>query len=155
MNVLNKLLLLSFGLCLAAAALANPAMDKARAHEQMWFDLYNKGDAAGVAKLYAEDALLTPPGVAALHGRAAIEAYLKTDTANSMKQGLKMKLGEITGAHESGDTMWVSGAWMAVDAQGKTVDSGNYVEVSRRTKSGWLITRDIWNSDRPPAPAAK
>lgn len=153
MNVLNKLLLLSFGLCLAVAALANPAMEKARAHEQMWFDLYKKGDAAGVAKLYAEDALLTPPGVAALHGRAAIQAYMESDIAASKKQGLELKLGEITGAHESGDTMWTSGAWTAVDAQGKTVDSGNYLEVSRRTKSGWMITRDMWNSDRPPAPA--
>ena len=159
MNTLKKTLLLAVGLFVLATGAVNAAdMSKvearAMAHEQKWFDLYSKGDAAGVAKLYAQDAILTPPGVAALHGRAAIQAFLVTDIANSKKAGLTLKLGTITGSHESGDTTWISGYWSAVDAGGATVDSGNYLEVSQRTKTGWEITRDIWNSDHPPAAAA-
>jgi ketosteroid isomerase-like protein len=39
-----------------------------------------------------------------------------------------------------------------VDAAGKTVETGSYIEVWRRTNGQWLMVRDIWNDDAPPAP---
>jgi ketosteroid isomerase-like protein len=160
MNMLKKSLLLAMvGLSLAAGA-ANAA-DKAageaglKAHETVWFDLYNKGDAAGLANLYATDAIVMPPGAAALNGRAAIQAFLVNDIATSKKAGVTLQLGAMTGASVSGDSGWISGTWSAVDASGAAVDGGNYLEVSHRSGKEWLIVRDTWNSDRaPPAPAA-
>ena len=42
-----------------------------------WVDFFNKGDFAGVASLYTEDATAFPPGVGMMKGRAAIEAMWK------------------------------------------------------------------------------
>src|SRR5437667_4549997 len=42
-----------------------------------WIDLFNKGDFAGVATLYTEDATAFPPGSGMVKGRAAIEAMWK------------------------------------------------------------------------------
>src|SRR5215813_719643 len=42
-----------------------------------WIDLFNKGDFAGVASLYTDDATAFPPGSSMVKGRAAIEALWK------------------------------------------------------------------------------
>ena len=42
-----------------------------------WIDFFNKGDFAGVASLYTEDASAFPPGSGIVKGRAAIEALWK------------------------------------------------------------------------------
>jgi uncharacterized protein (TIGR02246 family) len=42
-----------------------------------WVDLFNKGDFAGVASLYADDATAFPPGSGMVKGRAAIEVLWK------------------------------------------------------------------------------
>jgi uncharacterized protein (TIGR02246 family) len=43
-----------------------------------WIDFFNKGDFAGVASLYSEDATAFPPGSGMVEGRAAIEALWKS-----------------------------------------------------------------------------
>jgi hypothetical protein len=40
-----------------------------------------------------------------------------------------------------------------IDAAGKTVETGKYIEVWRRINGKWLMVRDIWNDDAPPPPA--
>jgi hypothetical protein len=40
-----------------------------------------------------------------------------------------------------------------IDAAGKTVETGKYIEVWRRINGKWLMVRDIWNDDAPPGPA--
>jgi len=42
-----------------------------------WIDFFNKGDFAGVASLYTEDATAFPPGSGMVKGRAGIEALWK------------------------------------------------------------------------------
>src|SRR5712672_337069 len=42
-----------------------------------WVDFFNKGDFAGVASLYTEDATAFPPGAGMMKGRGAIEAMWK------------------------------------------------------------------------------
>jgi uncharacterized protein (TIGR02246 family) len=42
-----------------------------------WIEFFNKGDFAGVASLYTEDASVFPPGSAIVKGRAAIELLWK------------------------------------------------------------------------------
>src|SRR6187401_1144526 len=43
-----------------------------------WTELFNKGDFAGVASLYAEDATAFPPGSGMVKGRAAIGEMWKS-----------------------------------------------------------------------------
>jgi uncharacterized protein (TIGR02246 family) len=133
------------------------AADKAKmeADATSWFTFLDKGDAEGMASLYAEDALLMPPGVAAMTGRAAIRNFLAGEVAGMKSAGLAIKNGTVTGADVSGDTGWITGNYTVVDGSGAVVDSGNYMSVHKRTNGQWLYIRDTWNSDRPPAPAPK
>ena len=143
---------------LAAAGCSSPtptardvAADKAKleADATSWFGFYAKADGDGMANLYAEDALLTPPGAPAVKGRAAIKTFLGDDAAKTKSAGLSIKNGTAA-VDVSGDMGWVSGNYAVVDGAGMAVDSGNYLSVHKLTNGQWLYVRDIWNSDRPP-----
>lgn len=143
----------------APPAAHDTAADEAKlqADALAWFDLYNKGDADGTANLYADDAIMMPPGAPASKGRAAIREFLAADIAASKAAGISLKNAAITGVGINGDAGWISGTYVVVDASGATVDAGNYLSVHRRTNGAWPYIRDIWNSDRaaaapPPAP---
>ena len=140
----------------AAAAPRDTAADKARmeADALTWFDHYAKADGEAMGNLYAEDALLMPPGAPAVTGRAAIKTFLGEDAARTKAAGLALKNTAVTGSGVDGDTGWISGTYTVVDASGATIDSGNYLSVHRRVGDAWPYIRDTWNSDRPPAPPA-
>jgi ketosteroid isomerase-like protein len=127
---------------------------KLKADALIWFEHYAKADADGMANLYAEDALLMPPGAPAVTGRQGIKTFLGEDAAKSKAAGISLKNGSVTGTGVSGDSGWISGTFTVVDRSGATIDSGSYLSVHRRTNGAWLYIRDIWNSDRPPAPPA-
>lgn len=136
----------------AAAMTPDASADDAalRAVEKQWFDLYNKGDAAGVANLYADDGMILAPSQPAAVGRAAIEAFLVKDIASSKAANLTDDFGDINGVGVSGDIAWVSGVYSNTDKAGKKVDTGKYTTVFKRAGSEWKIIRDTWNSDIPP-----
>src|SRR5262245_48985550 len=56
-----------------------------------WFEHYAKADGDGLANLYAEDALLMPPGAPAVKGRSGIKTYLSEDAAKSKATGISVK----------------------------------------------------------------
>lgn len=146
----------SFGWAQTLSASPDAAADQAKlqADALKWFEFYAKGDADGIANLYAEDALLMPPGVPAVTGRAKIKTFLAADAASTRAAGISLKHVAVTGVGTSGDFGWLSGTWVAVDGTGAKVDSGNYLSVHRRTNGMWLYIYDTWNSDQPPAPPA-
>ena len=152
-----------FGLIAAAGgcAQAPPVPDtsadlaKLKADALVWFEHYANVDGDGMANLYAEDALLMPPGAPAVTGRPGIKAFLGEDAAKSKAAGISLKNASVTGSGVDGDTGWISGTYIVVDASGATIDSGSYLSVHRRSNGAWPYIRDIWNSDRPPAPPAQ
>jgi len=106
-----------------------------RAQTTSWVKAYNGGDAKAVAALYAEDALLLPPGAPGVRGRAAILEFIAKDAADSK----------------------AAGAVFAVDpktVKGAVVENGKFLSVSRKKDGKWLYIRDTWNADTPPAPSA-
>jgi len=125
---------------------------KLEADALSWFDYYVKADAEGMANLYADDALLMPPGAGAVTGRPAIQTFLGEDAGKAKAAGISIKHGSVTGTGITGDTGWISGNYTVVDASGATIDSGSYLSVHRLTNGAWLYIRDIWNSDRPVPP---
>lgn len=152
----RKAVLLGVMLLTASACAQPPAdtsADEARLREEapVWFDHYNRGDADAVANLYAEDAVLMAPGVPAMSGRAAIRNYLVDDIAASRQGGIRTNSGEVTGVGVSGDVAWVTGTFTVTDSAGATIDTGKYLSLYGRTDSGWMLVRDIWNSDAAPA----
>ncbi len=127
---------------------------KLKADALVWFEHYANADADGMANLYAEDALLMPPGAPAVTGRPGIKTFLGEDAAKTRADGLSLKNASVTGVGVNGDVGWISGAYTLVDASGATIDSGSYLSVHRLTNGQWLYIRDIWNSDQPPATPA-
>jgi ketosteroid isomerase-like protein len=137
----------------AAAADTAGAEKTIRAAGQVFARGYNAGDAAAVAALYAPDAEVMPPGAPALHGQAEVRAFLEKDVAEMQKAGVSLHIAQKDEVTVSGKTAWHCGTWSATDKAGKVVDAGSYLEAWRESGGKWLIARDIWNSDRPPAPA--
>ena len=128
--------------------------EKLRAESLIWFEHYAKADGPAMGNLYAEDALLMPPGHAPVQGRAAIAEFLGNDAATAKSAGVSIKNKEVTGSAIAGDTGWISGPYEVVDSSGSAVDSGNYLSVHHRINGHWLYIRDTWNSDRAPAAPA-
>jgi len=98
--------------------------------DQAWIKAYNAGDVDTVASCYDEHAVLLPPGAPAVHGRAAIRAFLASGMAAFAKDGL---------------------SYTVKDKSGRIVETGKYLSVSRKKDGKWLYIRDTWNSDGPPA----
>lgn len=138
---------------------APPAPDPAAENEKLrseslaWFDHFAKADGPAMGNLYAEDALLMPPGHAPVQGRAAITEFLGGEAASAKSAGISLKNKEVTGSGVAGDSAWISGTYDVVDGSGNAVDSGNYLSVHQRINGQWLYIRDTWNSDRPVAAA--
>jgi len=120
----------------------DPTLNKLAADFQA---AYNAKDAAKVASLYAEDAVVMPPNEPAVRGRSAIEARLKREMQGNVTIKLTPTESAIAGdrAHEAGT--------VTVTAGGETMTE-KYLVVLMRVGGDWKIAYDIWNSDAPPAP---
>jgi uncharacterized protein (TIGR02246 family) len=142
----------------AAASAADASADETaiRAISPVWAKAYNAGDAKTISGLYAEQAVLLPPGAPAAKGRAAIQAYFAKDTAESAKAGVTFSLDPKSKSDVavSGDLGWESGTYAVNAKSGASVEVGKYLTVYKKSDGKWLIVRDTWNSDVPPAPAA-
>ena len=123
-----------------------------RAQTTSWGKAYNGGDAKAVAALYAEDALLLPPGASGVSGRAAILRYFTKDIADSKAAGAVFALDPKTDVGVSGNMGWESGMYK-VTVKGAVVETGKFLSISRKKDGKWLYIRDTWNADAPPAPA--
>lgn len=122
----------------------DPALNKLAAEFQA---AYNAKDAAKLASLYAEDAVVMPPNEPMVKGRSAIRAMLEKD----FKEGnVSLKItpthSAITGdsAHEVGT--------VAVTLPDGKVSNEKYVTLFKRVGGEWKIAYDIWNTNAPPAP---
>jgi uncharacterized protein (TIGR02246 family) len=154
--VIFRAVLAAAFLSVASVAAADPARELAalQAVDQAWEKAYNAGDFATLASLYAEDAVLLPPGSPPVNGRAAIRAYFARDTAESAKAGSVFRLGARPAGGVSGVMGWQSGTYVALDKAGKLLDSGKYLSVSVKQGGKWLYVRDTWNSDGAPSQTA-
>ena len=110
-----------------------------------WMASFNKGDAAGVAALYTEDATLLPEGSPTVQGRAGIEAFWKG--AGDAVQDIVLKSEKVTalGPDAASDI----GTW-SLKTKGANPQSseGKYLLILRKVGADWKITTDIWNEDK-------
>lgn len=109
-----------------------------------WTDAFNAGDAAGLAALYSEDAILMPPNAEALSGREAIQTFWE----GFMAEGGQVSLGELESTID-GHHGYQYGTYQVVDGEGNEVDRGKWIVIFQHGPSGWQMHRDIWNSDLP------
>jgi uncharacterized protein (TIGR02246 family) len=104
----------------------------------LFFDRFNASDAAGFARLYAEDAIFTYNGQDRAVGRDQIERAI----SGFMLAGFKMR-GRSVDCYVVGDTALTRFAWELVDGAGAVMASGVSAEVQRRGPDGlWRFIID-------------
>jgi uncharacterized protein (TIGR02246 family) len=111
---------------------------------------FERGDAAGVAALYTQDAMLFPPDSEIVKGRQAIGDFWQA----THKSGVKSAKLTTLDVGTSGDVAYEVGTvLLAIQPEGKpaATASAKYVVVWKRQADGsWQLHRDIWNN-LPPA----
>lgn len=122
-------------------------------------DAFNQNDAAAVAALYTEDAVLLPPETDPVYGREAIEKYFADVFTQYHASNCVIRPDQysphIIGT--GGDGLWSSGNWSAT-FKAKTGDSiqlkSKWSSIYVREGNAWQIQMDIWNITPEPAPTA-
>ena len=134
---------------ISCLSLGSPAFAQNKATieklNDVWTAAFNKGDAAAVAALYAEDAYVLPPGSGMVKGRAAIEAFWR----QAAQQMTDAKLTTIdvlplgrSAAREIGTVT------LKTKSQPPQEVVGKYVVVWRKVGREWKLAADIWNTDK-------
>jgi ketosteroid isomerase-like protein len=110
----------------------------------LYFELFAKNDIS-IVSLYTEDARLLAPNMAPINGKQALKKDFEDTFAARKVKGVKFFTGEIYG--DGKEYITEEGAWQVFDPQGKILDDGKYLKLWKKTKSGWKIFRDSFNSN--------
>jgi len=116
-----------------------------------WKRAYNAGDFHAVTELYADDAVLSAPGMPAVIGKAAIGEYFAKLGPAFSQGGLTVADAPLGRAGTSGDLGFQWKTYRILDRSGAVIDAGKLLTLFRRSGARWLIIGDTWNSDRAPA----
>jgi len=134
-------------IALVAALIAPAVAQKAEIEgvNAKWIDFFNKGDFAGLASLYAEDATAFPPGSGMVKGRAAIEALWKRmaeQVSDPKFITLDVKPLGPSAAREIGT--------FSLKTKGPTSQevTGKYLVVWEKVGRDWKLAADIWNDGK-------
>jgi len=131
-----------FGACRARAGAADATGRQAVTQViDAYLGAYRRNDADAIAGLYANDAVLLPPGHPLVRGRDDIRIYWK----GGMESGFAMDTVRIEVAPGSG---YVVGRYYVPPDGDDGAETGKFVIALRREADGvWRITADIWNAD--------
>lgn len=114
---------------------------------------FNSRDASTLAGLYADDAVLMPPGSPLMKGRAAIDAASKAIVARGGTLQFDPPVVEVEGARAIAAgtyTVTVSVPGAKAGAPGSTlVVHAKYLTAFKRLDKGWKIAYDMQNADAP------
>jgi uncharacterized protein (TIGR02246 family) len=149
-------LLFLLALALALLSCAQPEkMDVAAVRQTIeagnakFVEAFNRGDAAGVAALYTDDATLLPPNSEMVQGREGVQNFWN----GGFQMGLKEVALTTVNVGGSGDTAYEIGKYtLKIQPTGQEAmsDSGKYLVVwKRQADSAWKLHADIWNSSMP------
>ena len=109
-------------------------------------------DWVALGATYTEDAILMPPNGPSISGRPAIVKFFQ-----GFPRLIEFKLTNVE-VEGRGDIAYVRGSYqltMAVEGQNPIEDTGKFLEIRRKQPdSTWLIYRDMFSSDQPPATSA-
>jgi uncharacterized protein (TIGR02246 family) len=136
-------LVIAFVSALTAPAFAQKA--EIEAANAKWMDFFNKGDFAGVASLYTEDATAFPPGSSMVKGRAAIGTMWKNmaeKVTDPQVTTLDVKPLGASAAREIGTFSLKTKGPMPQEVTGK------YVVVWEKVGGDWKLAADIWNEGK-------
>ena len=133
-------LVMTFLAGLGAPAFAQKAAIEAA--NAKWVEFFNKGDFAGVASLYTDDAVAFPPGSPMVKGKVAIGAMWKglaEQVSDPKLTTLDVKQLGPFAAREIGT--------FSLKTKGPAPQelTGKYVVVWEKVRGRWKLAADIWN----------
>jgi uncharacterized protein (TIGR02246 family) len=110
-----------------------------------WTEYFNKGDFAGVASLYTEDATAFPPGAAMVKGRAAIGEMWK-----SMAEKVSDPKVTTLDVKPLGPSAVLEIGTVSLKTRGPTPQeiTGKFVVVWEKVGADWKLAADIWNDGK-------
>jgi uncharacterized protein (TIGR02246 family) len=128
---------------LSAPALAQKS--EIEAVNAQWVSFFNKGDFAGVASLYTDDAVALPPGLPMVKGKDAIGAMWKKlaeQVSDPKVITVEVKrLGRFA-IREIGTFS------LKTKEQTPKELTGKYVVVWEKVRGRWKLAADIWNDGK-------
>ena len=125
-----------------------PAIEAAN---KQFMEIFRRGDAAGVARLYTADGEALPPNSDAIRGTQALEAFWK----QIMTLGLEGVTLQTVEVDVQGSTAIETGRYTLTLPGGAVADQGKYLVVWKNEGGSWRLHRDIWATSQPAAaPAA-
>jgi uncharacterized protein (TIGR02246 family) len=119
-------------------------------------DAQAKGDAAALAGLFSDDAVMVT-NTGPLNGRKAIEEYYANAFKTTQFSNTTSRVDPDSPRSLSPTTMWVTGAWSmtAKGADWGPVEIKGYWGSIKTLQAGtWKILSETWNITPPPAVAA-
>lgn len=124
--------------------------DELRSASVEWDAVFNSGDTAKLAALYATDAVSMPPGAPTLRGRDALQADFRSFMEANTARHETMVDGIVTDGN-----LAVEYARYRMTSRPRTggaemVETGRHVETRRKIDGRWQIVVEIWNQDAPP-----
>ncbi|MDH3626424.1 MAG: DUF4440 domain-containing protein [Acidobacteriota bacterium] len=138
------MLLVAMTALVTTPVVAGDASDNA-GRIKVWTKAFNSGDVSAIAAGYTEDAVRMPYQMPAVTGRDAIVENIEAARAAGAASA-KITLDE---GESSGDHAWGRGRYELMDGDGNVIQTGKWLNVSKKVKGQWLIHRDIWNTDKP------
>lgn len=129
-----------------AAAFDMEAAKKAiTARNNLFMDLFSKGDSIGLANLYTKDAKFMGANSESAVGRSTIQSAF-AGFINAGISKIELKTNELWGDQN----MLVSeDQWKLFIKDGTEVDRGKAIVVWKKEDGEWKLFRDIINSDLP------
>ena len=110
----------------------------------LYYNLFAKKDIA-IVNLYTEDGILSPPNAPQKIGKKDLIKDFSETFADGTVKGVKFHTKDIYG--DGKDYVTEEGTWQVFDPKGKLIDDGKYLKLWKKTKDGWKIFRDLFNSN--------